>query len=158
MPDKKIILTYILEDDKVTSELIAEILKNNDIVDYRIFNSSSDLIANMSTDVHICVLDYFLGETLTGLDVMKIVLAKNPECFVIIISGQDNADVVADFLNNGAKKYVNKNTPKYLNLMVDFVLLAIKEYEKKVMLQDIAGKMVDMQNRTNERRSSKTSD
>jgi response regulator of citrate/malate metabolism len=96
-----------------------------------------------------------LNEKLTGLDVMKIVLAKNTECFVIIISGQQDPDVVADFLNGGAWKYVNKNNPKFLNIMVDFILLAIKEYEKQLMLADINSKMSDMQNLSNERRAGK---
>lgn len=155
MTEKAIILTYILEDDKVTGELIAEILKNNSIVDYKIFDNSSEFFTALTPEVQICVIDHYLGEKLTGLEVMKIVLAKNPDCFVIIVTGQGNHDVVVDFLNYGAWKYVKKSNPKYLNELVDYVLLAIKEIEKAALLKDITGKMTAMQNRPDERRVSK---
>lgn len=153
--ERKIVLTYILEDDRATSEMIVEILKNNSIVDYRIFSNSSEFLSSLTHEVKICVIDYMLSEKLTGLDVMKIVLAKVPECFVIIVTGQQSHDVAVDFLNYGAWKYVKKSNPKYLNELVDYILLAIKEIEKNEMLADISGKMTAMQNRSNERRTGK---
>lgn len=156
MTEKKIILTYILEDDRITGELISEILKNNSIVDYKIFNNSSEFIAAVTPDVQIAVIDHYLGEKITGLDVMKIVLSKNPDCFVIIVTGQESHDVAVDFLNYGAWKYVKKKNQKYLNELVDYVLLAIKEIEKQDLLKDITGKMAAMQtNRSDERRTGK---
>lgn len=152
-------MTYILEDDDITVELIGEILKSNAVVDFKIFTSSSDMIGQLTPEVQICVIDYFLGEKLTGLDVMKIVLASNPDCFVIVISGQQDPEVVADFLNNGAKRYVNKKDPKYLNKMVDYVLDALRmtreRNEKTNMLTLIQNKLTDLENQSNERRINK---
>lgn len=74
------------------------------------------------------LLDYFLPQT-NGLEVLKKIKLESPKTEVIIISGQEQLQVVIDVFKNGAYDYVIKN-----NEITDRVIKSIVNYfaKKKV--------------------------
>lgn len=119
------ILTYVLEDDEDIIYLLDRLFTANGFVDYRFFKQSDEFIKSLNERVHICVIDHYLPGPLNGIDVMKIVLTQNPWCKVIMISGQDDWKVIADFVNNDGFRYVNKQSPDYMKELVDYMQHAI---------------------------------
>jgi DNA-binding NtrC family response regulator len=130
------ILTYVLEDDEDIIYLLDHLFKANNFVDYVFYKETNQFITNLNERVHICVIDYYLQGALNGIDVMKIVLARNPWCKVIMISGQDNPKVIADFVNNDGFRYVNKQSPDYMKHLVDYMQHAIALIKKQIDMHE----------------------
>jgi two-component system, NtrC family, C4-dicarboxylate transport response regulator DctD len=145
MPDTDInLVTFILEDDEIVQTMITEVFRLNGIQNFQLFTSSADLLARESVDI--CVLDYYLGEKLNGMAVMKIIRERNPDCFVIIMSGQTDCKIIIEFLNAGANKYVDKNRSDHLVQLVQFVQEGIAQAKKKKELNHLITKFKASQN------------
>ena len=114
------IMTHALDDSPVILKLIEKAFENAGINQYRLFAKEQEFIDAINEDVHIAVIDYMLGGPLTGLDVLRILIDKNPRCYVIIMSGQEEKKVVVDFLNAGAWKYVDK-TGEFVTEVIGYV-------------------------------------
>ncbi len=123
------IISCVLEDDEDMIQLIDDLFKESGIKDYFLYSSSNDLLKRLEECVdciHLLVIDYYLKEQYTGIDIMKIVREKYPYCYVIVVSGQVNTNVVVDFLNSRADKYIIKdNQGGYLKQLVQYVLEGI---------------------------------
>lgn len=128
------ILTYVLEDQEAVLAVIDDLFKMNGLQNYKLFSRSSDLVEEMNDKVHICVVDYMLGEKMTGLEVMKIILSYNPRCKVVVISGQTDFEVVQKFWNGGAFRYINKRDRDWLSQLVTHVQEALIEVKKQLEL------------------------
>lgn len=123
--EKLNVLTYVLDDDEDIRSLLSDVFRLNGFTDVVFFDSSQDLISSLKEQVHICVIDYYLPGSMTGVDVMKVVLSKNPYCKVIMISGQDSMKVVKQFTNNGGFRYVDKKEDDYTGELVSYVQEAL---------------------------------
>jgi FixJ family two-component response regulator len=130
------ILTHVLEDDEDIIILLDELFKVNGFVDYLFFKESAHFVKALNERVHICVIDYYLPGPLNGIDVMKIVLTQNPWCKVIMISGQDNPSVIAEFVNNDGFRYVYKQSPDYQTHLVTYMQQAIATIKKQIDMHE----------------------
>ena len=134
-----IVNTAVLEDDKDTLEVIQELFQENGIENYALYSEANDLLKNFSEDTHLLVLDYILTGALSGFDVMKLVREKNPDCYVIVTSGQYDRKVVIEFLRNRADDYIDKNEKGYLIDLIESVKKGIVLIKKKIEIaQDLA--------------------
>jgi DNA-binding NtrC family response regulator len=138
------ILTYVLDDDEVVLMLIEKAFENAGIKDFKLFTKSNDLL-NEEMVPHIAIIDYMLKEEgINGLDVTKILLKKNPNCYVIIMSGQDNWEVLKGFMNSGARYYVEKKNnylaevaeqvneaARKLKMDLDFYTMLFEKYNER---------------------------
>jgi two-component system response regulator YesN len=130
------ILTYVLEDDEDIIYLLDHLFKLNGFVDYLFFKDSAEFVKSLDDRVHICVIDYRLPGPLNGIDVMKVVLSRNPWCKVIMISGQDDPKVIADFVNNDGFRYVYKGLTDYTDHLVDFMQQAITIVKRQLDMHE----------------------
>lgn len=130
------ILTYVLEDDEDIIAILDNLFKLNGFVDYMFFKESNHFVKNLNERVHICVIDYYLPGPLNGIDVMKIVLSQNPWCKVIMISGQDNPNVIVEFVNNDGFRYVCKRSDDYTAQLVTYMQQAIAIIKKQIDMHD----------------------
>ncbi len=126
------ILTYVLEDDEDIILLLDQLFKMNGFVDYVFFQNPKEFVRDLNERVHICVIDYYLGGPMTGIDIMKVVLSQNPWCKVIMVSGQDNPKVVQDFGNNDGFRYVSKNDTDYMKQLVEYMQQAIEIVKQQI--------------------------
>jgi DNA-binding NtrC family response regulator len=122
------IVTLILDDDKDMLELIEVSLKDAGIKNYRLFYSDAAFIDGLSENMHILVIDHHLNGTVDGLDVMKRAIKKNPNVFVIAMSGNNDSRLVVEYLNEGANRFVLKNESDYLDQLVKFVRQGINRF------------------------------
>lgn len=128
------ILAYALEDDEIFVQLISEQLEMNGL-EYKIFNRPEEFIIDFNLraeKVHLCILDYFLPGTMTGLDVMKVVISQNKNCKVVMVSGQQNYKVVIEALNAGCFKYVDKNERDHQTQLVSAIQSSIEFIKSKI--------------------------
>lgn len=135
-PQQLNILTYVLEDDEDIIVLLDHLFKLNGFVDYLFFKESGHFVKAMNERVHICVIDYYLPGPLNGIDVMKVVLSQNPWCKVIMISGQDNPNVIEEFVNNDGFRYVSKRSANYEANLVSYIQQAIALIKKQIEMHE----------------------
>lgn len=116
------IMTYVLDDQEMVLQLIGQAFKKAGITDYRLFSNENEFLEGINDNVHIAVVDYLMdSKEITGIEICKLLLERNPRCYVIIMSGQGSIEVVIDMMNSGAKKYVPKWRPNYAILVAEFV-------------------------------------
>lgn len=127
------ILTYILEDDEEIHEVIKDILQKKDFKNYLFFSDPAQFLENLTADINICVLDHYLTGT-TGLKMIKEVKAKNKNSYVIVVSGQRNFNIAIQYLNEGADKYIDKDTEDYIFTLVSYLEEGLNEASRRVAI------------------------
>lgn len=108
------ILSLILDDDHDTLELIQGTLELQGITNFKIFQSVKEFLANLTADIHICVVDYYLDAQFNGYEILLKIKEKNKHSCVIIMSGMKNPDIIIQCLNKGCSYWVDKNKSGYL--------------------------------------------
>lgn len=127
------ILIYVLDDYQPTLEAISISFDKAGIKDYKVFNSSIKFIESLNEDVHIAVIDYWLkGANVNGLQVCRLLLEKYPQCFVIIMSGQEDNDVIVDFLNSGADRYIIRKDQVWIEKLLAYVKEGVTVVQKNL--------------------------
>lgn len=100
-----------IDDDKFASDAISRILKNNGInVNY--FNSPLEAIAHLAESperYQLAIVDFQMDE-LNGDEVIKQLKKINPKLETVILSGNDNPEVIAKCKEAGAENFYSKET------------------------------------------------
>jgi DNA-binding NtrC family response regulator len=101
-------LIFVVEDNEWYNRLLVHQLSLNP--DYQIvsFTSGKDCIDNLDKEPDVITLDYRLPD-MKGLDVLKKIKAVNEDIQVILISEQNEIDVVVELLKFGAYDYIVKS-------------------------------------------------
>jgi DNA-binding NtrC family response regulator len=126
------ILSFVLDDDADILELIEGLLKENGIHNYRLFSTEKELFDNLTKDIHVCVIDHYLPSAKTGLQVCKEIKSISPDSFVIVMTGQQDTNVVIDYLNACADKYIDKNRKDHLLLLIDYLNVGLEQAKKRL--------------------------
>jgi len=110
----------LVDDDFIFLEMLKESLTDN--LDYNIvaFQSGEECINHMHLNPDVIVLDYYLNsdnpKAKNGLDILKEIHSINPQAKVIILSGQEDGNLVYDFVRENATNYVVKDNNAFLNV------------------------------------------
>lgn len=117
---------FIVEDDFVFSYVLENVLKEQENYKITTFPSGEECIELLHNNPDVIVLDYNLGKKLNGLDTFKIIKFKMPKIPVIVLSGQDDAQVAADLMKMGAFDYIEKrNTETAIGKLCESILNAL---------------------------------
>ena len=77
------------------------------------FYSGEECLRNLHLSPSLIVLDYYLGESeseaISGLETLKKINALKIDIPVIILSREKNKNLINEFMQFGAKKYVIKD-------------------------------------------------
>jgi len=96
--------------------------------DYEVlcFPNGEECLENLSLNPRLIVLDHILagaGENrLNGLDTLKEVRRVNTEVPVVILTGQGDDSLLAEFMENGANRYLTKD-----DYFIDSLIETIQE-------------------------------
>ncbi len=99
---------FVVEDDEWYNRLLVHNLSLNPDYEIESFTTGKDCLVNLNKNPDLITLDYRLPD-MQGLEVLKSIKAENEEIQVILISEQDEIDVVVELLKYGAYDYIVKS-------------------------------------------------
>ncbi|MBN1181008.1 MAG: response regulator [Bacteroidales bacterium] len=106
-------LIFFVDDDKMIINLLEYTIKPKIIHTVKTFSSGEECLANLELNPDLIILDHILSTTdkaaLTGMDTLKEIIKKKPNIPIIMLSGQEDKSLISKFIQNGAKKYIQKN-------------------------------------------------
>jgi len=106
-------LIFFVDDDKMMLDLMEYTFKCREGFEVRSFYSGEECLENLDLKPSLIVLDYYLGEseseTISGLETLKLINAMKKNIPVIILSREKNKNLINEFIQYGAKKYVIKD-------------------------------------------------
>lgn len=114
------IATFFLDDNEDVLNLIKAAVDKANIENYHLYTDEDKFLAGLTDDLHVCVVDHGLTRR-TGLDILDAVKAKNEGSFFIAYTVSDNSDIIIEYLNRGADKFVDKNKPNSLELLTRYL-------------------------------------
>ena len=99
---------FVVEDDEWYKRLLVHNLSLNPDYEIESFSNGKDCLDNLNKNPDVITLDYRLPD-MQGLEILKRIKAENEEIQVILISEQDEIDVVVELLKFGAYDYIVKS-------------------------------------------------
>ena len=107
MPEKAFKI-FVVEDDEWYNRLLVHTLSLNPDYEIQSFTTGKDCLANLYQEPDIITLDYRLPD-MKGLEVLKQIKEINEDIQFILISEQDDIEVVVTLLRHGAYDYIVKS-------------------------------------------------
>jgi two-component system OmpR family response regulator len=118
MSDKHTIL--LVDDDFIFLEMLKESLVDEDKYNIVGFQSGEECLNHLHLNPEVIVLDYFLNSenpnAKNGLDILKEIKKRDSKVKVIILSGQEDGNLVYDFVRENAANYVVKDDNAFDNI------------------------------------------
>lgn len=108
MQNNKNPLIFVVEDNQMYNKLVVSYLKTNKFTNIESFLSGEEAIKNMHKNPGIVIQDYLL-EGMTGIEVLIKAKKTNPDVEFIFLSGQDSIDVAINSMKYGAYDYIVKD-------------------------------------------------
>lgn len=99
---------FVVEDDEWYRRLLVHNLSMNPDYDIESFAGGRECLDNLHKKPDVITLDYRLPD-MKGLEVLKSIKAHDEEIQVVLISGQDDIEVVVELLKYGAYDYIVKS-------------------------------------------------
>jgi DNA-binding NtrC family response regulator len=98
---------FVVEDNEWYNRLLVHNLSLNPDYEIESYTTGKELIQNLHKLPDVITLDYRLPD-IKGLELLKKIKAENEEIQVILISEQDDIEVVVELLKHGAYDYIVK--------------------------------------------------
>lgn len=108
MQNNKNPLIFVVEDNQMYNKLVVSYLKTNKFTNIESYLSGEEAIKNMHKNPDIVIQDYLL-EGMTGIEVLIKAKKTNPNVEFIFLSGQDSIDVAINSMKYGAYDYIVKD-------------------------------------------------
>jgi DNA-binding NtrC family response regulator len=108
----------VLEDSDFYNNLLTHQLKNyTDAIaqdkgysfDIESYRNSNDCLRNIKPETDIAFVDYYLGEGINGIDVLKKIKEKCKDCKIIIMSQVTTLKTSIQTVNYGASDFIIKD-------------------------------------------------
>lgn len=108
--DKKI---FFVDDDKMILNLLEYTFQSRQDYDVLTFRTGEECLKNLEQEPKLIVLDHILSgpgqECLSGLETLIEIRKKNPDVPVIILTGQGDDELLSEFMEHGANRYLTKD-------------------------------------------------
>lgn len=108
-------LVFIVDDDIFFRNYISSILTMNGFNNIESFSSGERCIENINKLPDVIVLDHDMVG-MSGTEVLTYLKNKNNKTPVIMVSGRDDEELIADVLSLGVRKYFKKDGDLFRNL------------------------------------------
>ncbi len=136
LPYRKLSL-YIVDDVVYYAKLAQVKLEESGYKNVKMFHNGEEVVASLKKDNPDCiVLDHILSnDGLNGNDVLTYANMNNPHTYVIILSAQEDVEVAANMMKQGAYDYIIKNDMAFFNLKNTLTRLedSINDKEKSIL-------------------------
>jgi len=119
-------LVFFVDDDKMILHLLEYVFHNMENYTFKSFTSGEECLKNINLNPDVIVLDHLftIGDKsmMSGMETLKKILEVNKSSKVIMLTSQENKELIPEFIKNGAKKYIAKDS-----YFIDSLVDAIKE-------------------------------
>ena len=106
--DEKPFKIFVVEDDEWYNRLLVHNLSLNPDYEIQSFIDGKSCLQNLNQNPDVITLDYRLPD-MKGLEVLKKIKDINEDIQVVLISEQDDIEVVVELLKEGAYDYIVKS-------------------------------------------------
>lgn len=112
-------LVFIVEDNKPYAETLKVFLSAevSDIKEMKIFPVGETCLLELKKNPDIIIIDYFLDskyfDAETGLEIIKQIRAEKPEVNIIVLSSQEEIDIVLEIVKKYNCSYVKKDADAF---------------------------------------------
>ncbi len=117
-------LIFFVDDDKMMLNLMEYTFKCREGFEVKSYFSGEDCVQNLHLNPRLIVLDYYLGSdektSMSGLDALKKINKINEKIPVIILSREKDRNTIAEFIKEGAIKYVIKDN-YFIDTLIDTI-------------------------------------
>ena len=119
MKNKRDLLIYVVEDNKIYNRLVCEYLKKQNYTNVKSFLSGKECINQVVKGEHpdIVIEDYHLGDS-TGIDVLKNVKKHCKKSEFIFLTANESMEVAVNTIKYGAYDYIVKDNDLALKKVV----------------------------------------
>lgn len=103
---------FFVDDDKMILNLLEYTFKSRAGIQVKTFLSGEECLANMHLKPDLVVLDHIFPEDtgqMSGLDIIKKMRKEDKDVTIIVLSSQQDEDLISEFLKLGAKQYISKD-------------------------------------------------
>jgi DNA-binding NtrC family response regulator len=116
--NNKTVKIVVIEDNEFFNQLLTTRLKNyiypiaddqNFQLQVHSYTNPKDALLNMESDTDIVFLDYYLGDSVTGMEVMKKFQKGCESCSVVIVSQVKSLQTSLVTLLEGASEFILKD-------------------------------------------------
>jgi len=119
----------VVDDDIVFLEMLKDRLEEDERLNVTAFKTGEECVENLHLEPHIVILDHYLNssdrDARNGLEILRAIMNRRPQTRVVILSGQEDGNLVYDFNSENAWDYVIKDEDAFENL--DAVLDSLLE-------------------------------
>jgi len=105
-------LVFFVDDDKMILNLLEYTFKSRAGIQVKTFFSGEECLENMHLKPDLVVLDHLFPDDtgqLSGLDVIKKMREADKKVSIIVLSSQQDEELIPEFLKVGAKQYISKD-------------------------------------------------
>lgn len=138
---KYLVKVYVLEDDEFYASLIKKALEQDEKFDVTIFDNAQEFLDHLTDNPDIVTIDHYLPD-MEGLEVLKKVKAYSDEIIPIMVSGQEEVEVVVQGYKAGARDYIIKKDNSVQEL-VDSIHKVSGNVSLRKEVEDLRTKIFD---------------
>ena len=105
-------LVFFVDDDKMILNLLEYTFKSRAGIQVKTFFSGEECLENMHLKPDLVVLDHLFPDDtgqLSGLDVIKKMREADKKVSIVVLSSQQDEELIPKFLKVGAKQYISKD-------------------------------------------------
>lgn len=133
MPFKKSIPILILDDNTDLLDIVEMEFKRQKIENFMVFYDEEEFIAALGDSPCVCIIDHGLTK-MTGLDMLKIVRAKNEYSFFIALSDLADIDIRTEYLNNDCNRWVEKSKDVDFKILSGYLSVGLEKINRFLAL------------------------
>ncbi len=106
-------LIFFVDDDKMILNLLEYTFQSREQYDVRSFHSGEEVLGALDAKPDLIVLDHILagGEetSMNGMETLEKIKEINDDVPVVILTGHASDELLAEFMNKGATRFLTKD-------------------------------------------------
>lgn len=106
-------LIFFIDDDKMILNLLEYTFQSRQDYDVVCYQTGEECLENLHQKPSLIVLDHILAgtgdNTLNGMDTLIEIRKLNQDIPVVILTGQGDDDLLSEFMEKGANRYLTKD-------------------------------------------------
>lgn len=101
---------FLIEDDQVYADFLKKSLEKDKKFHVSAFTNAEDCLTALESEINpnIIIIDYFLPG-MNGLDLYQALKRLHKKALIIILSSNDDGNLVIDLMKKGVRNYVMKD-------------------------------------------------